>query len=245
MPFTYFEEVKGQFERISSLLPCRSWGSNSGCHAWGQVPLPSAPSCWPIKNFREDLYLRIICVSIYVLMLPPSVIKPRFGSPFHNQNWHLLMPTDIKLNMLEVFISKWFSIWYYLNEDAQITFRLHWKFTWYIYEAECIIMHFTKFLSSWLRVLNENGPIGPCIWVLGLQLVELGRIKRCDFVGLGDGFELSKIHTIPRLFSLSPHCASCELLLFLLLCLCSTTMHSDPLQPSAWLKLFFYKLPRS
>lgn len=27
--------------------PCGLQGSNSGCHSWLQVPLPSEPSCWP------------------------------------------------------------------------------------------------------------------------------------------------------------------------------------------------------
>lgn len=35
-------EVIGQLTTVGSLLPpCHSWGSNSGCQAWLQMPLPA------------------------------------------------------------------------------------------------------------------------------------------------------------------------------------------------------------
>lgn len=50
--------------------------------------------------------------------------------------------------------------------------------------------------------LNETVPIVPCILISGAQLVDLGRIRKCVFVGggmpLGLGFELSKPHAISR-----------------------------------------------
>lgn len=46
-------EVRGQYAEVGSFSPpCRSRGSNSGCQAWGQTPLPSELSLWPYMHLK-------------------------------------------------------------------------------------------------------------------------------------------------------------------------------------------------
>jgi hypothetical protein len=40
-------QTRGVWGRIFLLLPCGSQGSNSGCQAWWQIPLPAESSHWP------------------------------------------------------------------------------------------------------------------------------------------------------------------------------------------------------